>query len=106
MQTQLNAQNVLGDRQQFSPGPIALRKQHLILSAIGMLSDREIRMMNRNELLDALRMAQSASPKSEATNIDTMDMPELRRVLAIVRDYFRNQVDGQTPVKTWRPQFN
>lgn len=106
MQTPLNTHNILDDRHQVPRGPLALRKHNLILSAIGMLSDREISMMSRQDLLDALRMAQSASPRSEAQNIDKMEVAELRRVLAIVSEYFRNQVDRQSPEKTWSPEFN
>lgn len=106
MQTQLDAHNVLDDRQQGSRRQLALRKKHLILSAIGMLSDREIGLMSQKDLLDALRMAQTVSPASEATNFDRMGVPELRRVLAINRDYFRNQLKRQSPEQAWRPEFN
>lgn len=106
MQTQLDAHDIVGNNRESSHVPLGLRKQSLILSAIAMLSDSEIRLMDRQDLLDALRMAQSASPQSEAGEIDKMEMAELRRVLAIVREYFRKQAQRQSPAKRWSPEFN
>nr|UXE45600.1 hypothetical protein Hi04_10k_c5016_00009 [uncultured bacterium] len=104
MQTQLDA-HMVGEIRQTASVALALRKQNVILSALAMLSDREIKMMNRQDLLDALRMAQSASLWSEMQNVDNMDAAELRRVLAIVRDHFR-KADPPSSAKGWTPEFN
>ena len=106
MHTQHEIHNTADARPQVSRSRLLARKQSLILSAIAMLSDHEIRMMSRQDLLDALRMAQSASPQSQLMNIADMEVAELRRVLAIVREYFRNQEALQSRAKTWKPEFN
>lgn len=106
MQTQLDAHTTVGSNRQSSYVPLALRKQNLILSAIAMLSDQEITLMNREDLLDALRMAQSASPRSQERNLDDMEVTELRRVLAIVRENFREQINRRSTPKIWSPEFN
>lgn len=106
MKAHVSAHTSVDGRHQFSQAPITLRKQTLLLSAIAMLSDREIMMMSRQDLLDALRMAQSASPRSDVRNIDNMDVTELRRVFAIVREHFRKEVARQSPAKAWSPEFN
>jgi hypothetical protein len=106
MQTQVNTHNIVSNSGQNPYFPHALRKQNLILSAIVMLSDKEIKLMNREDLLDALRMVQSTWPRSEERNIDKMDVTELRRVLAIVREHFRTQMNRQSTPQIWSPEFN
>lgn len=102
MQTQFET----GTITQNSHLPLAHRKQNLIVSAITMLSDQEIKLMNREDVLDALRMARSQCPLSEEKNFLNMDVTELRRVLAIVREYFRKQAGRQSRATVWTPEFN
>ena len=106
MQTQVNPHNIVGNSSQSLNLQQALRKQNLIISAIAMLSDKEIQLMNREDVLDALRMARSSWPRSEERNIDKMDVKELRRVLAIVREHFRTKMNRQSTPKSWSPEFN
>jgi|GEM_PF-6842557 len=106
MQTQFEAHNIIGGKPQAHCVSLAQRTHDLIRSAIAMLSDQEIKLISRQDLFDALRMAQSASPPSETRNIDQMEVVELRRTLAIVRECFRKQLDRQSSAKPWRPEFN
>lgn len=106
MQTQIviDGKSSMGSRSTTSP--VALRKKRLILSAIAMLSDEQIKMMNRQELFDALRLAQSPWPKSVERNIDQMEVSELRRLLAITRDYFRENSSRRSIHKNGSPILN
>lgn len=109
MHTQLDAHDIAGNRSPSSHVP--LRRRNLVLSAVAMLSDQEIELMNREDLLNVLQMARSVSPRSvsprsEERNIDNMEVPELRSALAIVREYFRKQVNQQSAAKRWSPEFN
>lgn len=106
MQTQFDTDNRAGHGSRCSHLPLEARKQNLILSAIAMLSDYEIQLMSRKDLLDALRMARTAWPRSDGRNVDNLDTAELKRLLAIVREYFRKQVNWQSTAKTWSPEFN
>lgn len=106
MQTQFETNTVAGVSTPSSHFPLAYRKQNLVVSAITMLSDQDIELMNREDVLDVLRMARSHCPLSEEKNFLNMNVTELRRVLAIVREYFRKQMNRQSPAKTWSPEFN
>lgn len=106
MQTQLDTHKKLGDGSQGSNVPCTLRTHHLILSGIAMLSDKEISLMCREDLLDVLRMARSPWPRMNPGNIDEMDASGLRRVLVIVREYFREQINRRSIPKRWSPEFN
>lgn len=106
METQVAPQNMVGNLNQTSDMSYALRRQSLIASAIAMLSDREIQSMNPEDLLDALRMAQLTRPTPEFKNILNIDVSELRRILAIVREHFREQMNQQLSRKKWSPEFN
>lgn len=106
MQTQLDTHKNLGNGCQSSNWPYALRKHNLVLSAITMLSDKEISSMSREDLLDVLRMARSPWPRMNPGNIDDMDVPGLKRVLVIVREYFREQMNRRSISKDWKPEFN
>ena len=106
MQTQVNMHNFVSNGGQSPYSPHTLRKHNMIISAIAMLSDKEIKLMNRKDLLDALCMARSSGPRSEASIIDKMDVTELRRVLAIVREHFRSQMNRQSTPSNWSPEFN
>ena len=106
MQSGLDVHNRADKNSQSLNLPLAIRKQNLITSAIAMLSDKEIKMMNREDLLNALRIARSQWPRSEERNIDNMDVTELRRVLAIAREHFRALMNQHLTRKNWSPEFN
>lgn len=106
MQTLTDLRIKSSDGNSCSNAPIALRKHHLVISAIAMLSDKEIAAMNRQDLLDALRIARSPWPRSEEKNVDQMDVSGLRRLLAIVREFFRKEMAQRSILKNWNPRLN
>ena len=94
------------DKGKQAPWSLADHRQNLIVAAIAMLSDEEIQKMDRQDLIDALRMMKSSEPKSGARSIDQMNKSELRRVLAIVRNYLRQQTSEQSDPQKWSPELN
>ena len=106
MQTQLVPHNHISNCRQVASNSLAHRKHNLLLSAISMLSNREIQVMNRQDLLDVLKMVQSTSLRADATNIDNMEAPELRRVLAIVREHIGEHANRHSSENMWKPEYN
>ena len=79
----------------------------VVTGAIALVSDQEIQMMTREDMLDTIRAAQQVrhSPV-EPERIDELDDSALRRVMHLVRRWMRGHVNELSIDKGLTPYFH
>jgi hypothetical protein len=86
-------------------GPQRIASHDTVTTAIALLSDNEIESMDRSDLLDGIRIAQTRQPLAATRPINDLDDTRLRWVMYLVRLKSRMQVDENSTEKGWVAYF-